>query len=146
MPWLEPDINDAIEELAGQGVKGIVIVPLGFVSDHMEVVWDLDTEALETCAKLGLAATRVPTPGTHRKFVAGLVDLICERTVGEQHRRPAAPDQARPLVRRLPARLLRELPRRKAHHRRCRHHRRDRARSLPGRGPPARQAHGAGDP
>ena len=79
-PWLEPDINDAIEELAGQGVKGIVIVPLGFVSDHMEVVWDLDTEALETCDRLGLVATRVPTPGTHRKFVAGIVDLICERT------------------------------------------------------------------
>jgi ferrochelatase len=80
VPWLEPDINDAIEELAGQGIKGIVIVPLGFVSDHMEVVWDLDTEALETCRNLGLAATRVPTPGTHRKFVNGLVDLISERT------------------------------------------------------------------
>jgi ferrochelatase len=81
VPWLEPDINDAIEELAGQGIKGIVIVPLGFVSDHMEVAWDLDTEALETCKNLGIAATRVPTPGTHRKFVSGLVDLICERTV-----------------------------------------------------------------
>ena len=81
VPWLEPDINDAIEELSAQGVKGVVIVPLGFVSDHMEVVWDLDTEALETCANLGLAATRVPTPGTHRRFVNGLVDLICERTV-----------------------------------------------------------------
>jgi ferrochelatase len=46
----------------------------------MEVVWDLDTEALETCRNLGLAATRVPTPGTHRKFVDGLVDLISERT------------------------------------------------------------------
>lgn len=81
VPWLEPDINDAIEELAGQGIKGVVIVPLGFVSDHMEVAWDLDTEALETCKNLGLAATRVPTPGTHRKFVSGLLDLICERTV-----------------------------------------------------------------
>ncbi|GAA4029344.1 ferrochelatase [Arthrobacter methylotrophus] len=81
VPWLEPDINDAIEELAGQGIKGVVIVPLGFVSDHMEVVWDLDTEALETCKNLGLAATRVPTPGTHRTFVSGLADLICERTV-----------------------------------------------------------------
>ncbi|GAA1782948.1 ferrochelatase [Pseudarthrobacter sulfonivorans] len=80
VPWLEPDINDAIGELAGQGIKGIVIVPLGFVSDHMEVVWDLDTEAMETCRNLGLAATRVPTPGTHRKFVNGLVDLISERT------------------------------------------------------------------
>ena len=81
VPWLEPDINDAIEELAGRGIKGVVIVPLGFVSDHMEVVWDLDTEAMETCRTLGLAATRVPTPGTHPKFVACMVDLICERTV-----------------------------------------------------------------
>lgn len=80
VPWLEPDINDAITELAGQRIKGVVIVPLGFVSDHMEVAWDLDTEALETCRNLGIAATRVPTPGTHRKFVSGLVDLICERT------------------------------------------------------------------
>jgi ferrochelatase len=81
VPWLEPDINDAIEDLAKQGVAGIVIVPLGFVSDHMEVVWDLDTEALQTCKDLGIAATRVPTPGTHRRFVEGLVELICERTV-----------------------------------------------------------------
>ena len=66
--------------MPAQGVKGVVIVPLGFVSDHMEVVWDLDTEALETCGKLGVVATRVPTPGTHRKFVSGIVDLICERT------------------------------------------------------------------
>ena len=80
IPWLEPDINDALQELPGKGAKGVVIVPLGFVSDHMEVVWDLDTEALQTCAELGLAATRVPTPGVHRKFVEGLVDLVCERT------------------------------------------------------------------
>lgn len=81
VPWLEPDINDALTELAGKGVKGVVMVPLGFVSDHMEVVWDLDTEAKDTCAELGLVAERVPTPGTHRRFVAGLVDLVCERTV-----------------------------------------------------------------
>ncbi|WP_269937302.1 ferrochelatase [Arthrobacter sp. HY1533] len=90
VPWLEPDINDAIAELAEAGTKGIVVVPLGFVSDHMEVVWDLDTEAAQTCAELGLAFDRAPTPGTHPKFVAGLVDLICERTV-EHHiaKRPA---------------------------------------------------------
>ncbi len=80
VPWLEPDINDALEELSGQGVKGVVIVPLGFVTDHMEVLWDLDTEARETCERLGLAFDRVPTPGTHRKFITGLADLICERT------------------------------------------------------------------
>ncbi|EMY33107.1 ferrochelatase [Arthrobacter crystallopoietes BAB-32] len=81
VPWLEPDINDALEELPGKGIRGVVIVPLGFVSDHMEVVWDLDTEALQTCAALGLAAKRVPTPGVHAKFVEGLVDMVCERTV-----------------------------------------------------------------
>ncbi|MBG6189623.1 ferrochelatase [Arthrobacter sp. CAN_A212] len=91
VPWLEPDINDAIKDLAAAGTKGVVIVPLGFVSDHMEVKWDLDTEALETCADLGVLAERVPTPGTHEKFVAGLVDLICERTVDNNiTERPAA--------------------------------------------------------
>ncbi len=80
VPWLEPDINDALEELSGHGVKGVVIVPLGFVTDHMEVLWDLDTEARETCERLGLTFDRVPTPGTHRKFITGLADLICERT------------------------------------------------------------------
>jgi ferrochelatase len=90
VPWLEPDINDAIKELAESGVKGVVIVPLGFVSDHMEVVWDLDTEALETCSNLGLTATRAPTPGTHQKFVKGLADLICERTASNNIKdRPA---------------------------------------------------------
>ncbi|MBF0809157.1 ferrochelatase, partial [Rothia nasimurium] len=70
MPWLEPDVNDALEALDGK-VGGIVLVPLGFVSDHMEVKWDLDTEALDTCKRLGFAATRTPTPGTHPAYVEG---------------------------------------------------------------------------
>ena len=79
-PWLEPDINDAIADLAVDGhTKAIVIVPFGFVSDHMEVMWDLDNEALTTAAENGLRALRVPTPGTHPAFVSGLVDLIEER-------------------------------------------------------------------
>ncbi|MFQ4149144.1 ferrochelatase [Arthrobacter sp. LAPM80] len=81
VPWLEPDINDALAEQAAAGVAGVVVVPLGFISDHMEVLWDLDTEAKETCAELGLAFDRSPTPSTHQKFVEGLVDLICERTI-----------------------------------------------------------------
>ncbi|MBC9928280.1 MULTISPECIES: ferrochelatase [unclassified Leucobacter] len=81
-PWLEPDINDAIEELPAQGVKAVVIVPVGFVSDHMEVLWDLDTEALDTCARLGLAAIRVPTPGVDPTYVRGLIDLMFERRDG----------------------------------------------------------------
>lgn len=78
MPWLEPDVNDALEALEGT-VDGVVLVPLGFVSDHMEVKWDLDTEALDTCERLGFVATRTPTPGTHPAYVEGLRQLIAER-------------------------------------------------------------------
>ncbi|MFB2598852.1 ferrochelatase [Herbiconiux sp. P17] len=81
-PWLEPDINDAIAELPARGVKAVVIVPLGFVSDHMEVLWDLDNEALASCAEHGLIGLRVPTPGVDPAYVTGLVDLVLERVEG----------------------------------------------------------------
>lgn len=80
IPWLEPDINDAMEQLVEEhDVAGFVVVPLGFVSDHMEVLWDLDTEAKETAERLGVGFRRTPTPGTHPQFVSGLVDMIEER-------------------------------------------------------------------
>jgi ferrochelatase len=81
-PWLEPDVNDVIAALPGEGVEAVVIVPLGFVSDHMEVLWDLDTEAVETATEHGLIAIRTPTPGTHPAYVRGLVDLVLERVQG----------------------------------------------------------------
>ncbi|MDQ1551407.1 MAG: protoporphyrin/coproporphyrin ferrochelatase, partial [Actinomycetota bacterium] len=81
-PWLAPDINDAMRELAASGTTAFVIVPLGFVSDHMEVKWDLDTEAMETANELGVFATRAPTPGVHPAYVSGLVDLVLERVNG----------------------------------------------------------------
>jgi protoporphyrin/coproporphyrin ferrochelatase len=81
-PWLDPDINDAMRDLAAAGTKAFVIVPLGFVSDHMEVKWDLDTEAVATAEELGVFATRVPTPGIHPAYVSGLVDLVLERVNG----------------------------------------------------------------
>jgi protoporphyrin/coproporphyrin ferrochelatase len=81
-PWLEPDVNDVIAALPGEGVEAVVIVPLGFVSDHMEVLWDLDTEATETAEEHGLVAIRTPTPGTHPAYVRGLVDLVLERVHG----------------------------------------------------------------
>lgn len=93
MPWLEPDINDAIAELPAAGRKAIVIVPLGFVSDHMEVMWDLDNEAIETAGEHGLAAVRVPTPGTSAAYVKGLIDLVLERRDGTPvEERPAMTD------------------------------------------------------
>ncbi|MCC2028503.1 ferrochelatase [Microbacterium sp. YMB-B2] len=79
-PWLEPDINDAIEALDAR--TAVIVVPLGFVSDHMEVMWDLDTEARETADEHDLWFVRTPTPGTHPAFVSALVDLVRERIAG----------------------------------------------------------------
>lgn len=81
-PWLEPDINDALRDAHAAGMRAAVIVPIGFVSDHVEVVWDLDHEARETCDGLGVQMVRVATPGTHRAFVALAADLVAERVAG----------------------------------------------------------------
>ena len=78
-PWLEPDISDHLEALADQGIAGVVVVPFGFVADHMEVVYDLDTAAAQTAARLGLAFRRVPTVRTSPTYVSGLVDLLIAR-------------------------------------------------------------------
>ena len=85
-PWLEPDINDHIEELAKNGVTKIVIAPIGFISDHMEVAFDLDIEALETSAAVGIEAVRAGTASVRPSFIAGLVDLALERAARERIR------------------------------------------------------------
>ena len=79
-PWLEPDVNDAIQALSGR--RGVILVPLGFVSDHMEVLWDLDTEAIETAREAGLWVRRTATPGVQPAFVDALADLVAERVEG----------------------------------------------------------------
>ncbi|MDR0344105.1 MAG: ferrochelatase [Nocardiopsaceae bacterium] len=84
VPWLEPDINDHLEALHAAGAPAVVIVPAGFVSDHMEVAYDLDTEALGTAARLGLPATRAATAGTDPRFVAVARDLLLERAAAER--------------------------------------------------------------
>ncbi|MCC6509388.1 MAG: ferrochelatase [Pirellulaceae bacterium] len=86
-PWLEPDVCDRIAELKQQGLKALAIVPLGFISDHMEVLYDLDTEAADLCQKLGIECVRVPTVGVHPAFVRMIVDLIEERLY-ERSERP----------------------------------------------------------
>jgi protoporphyrin/coproporphyrin ferrochelatase len=78
-PWLEPDINDTLRALAADGVRTVVVAPIGFISDHMEVRFDLDTEAAQSAAAAGLEMVRVPTVGTDPEFVSGLVDLALER-------------------------------------------------------------------
>lgn len=79
MPWLEPDILDYMEEISEQGVQNLVIVPIGFISDHMEVMFDLDTEAVEKAEELGIKMVRAGTVGTAQPFVRMIRDLIVER-------------------------------------------------------------------
>lgn len=78
-PWLEPDILDRLDALAADGVDGVVLAPIGFVSDHMEVAYDLDTEAVDKAAELGIRLWRAPTLGTDAEFVAALADLALAR-------------------------------------------------------------------
>lgn len=76
VPWLEPDVNDVLRDLAAEGATDVVLVPIGFISDHIEVVWDLDTEAMATAAEVGVRLVRTPTVGTHPAFVAELAARI----------------------------------------------------------------------
>ena len=87
VPWLEPDVNDHLERVAGEGVESVVLVPIGFVSDHMEVVYDLDIEALATAGRLGLDAVRVATSGSDPRFVAMVRELLVEQAAVERGER-----------------------------------------------------------
>ena len=86
VPWLEPDILDHLREVAGRGVTDVVISPIGFVSDHLEVLFDLDVEARDTAAELGLSLVRAPSAGTHPSFVAMIRELIEERLTASSSR------------------------------------------------------------
>jgi ferrochelatase len=80
-PWLEPDICDYLRELKEAGTEDVVIAPIGFISDHMEVIYDLDTEARALCGKIGMNMVRASTVGAHPTFVKMIRELILERTV-----------------------------------------------------------------
>lgn len=80
VPWLEPDINDHLQTLNDEGIKDVTVVPIGFVSDHMEVMFDLDTQAMATAKDLGMHLTRVPTVGIAPRFITMIRELIEERT------------------------------------------------------------------
>jgi ferrochelatase len=78
-PWLEPDVRDHLGELAKSGTAAVVVVPVGFVSDHMEVRYDLDIEAAEAAGSLGLAFARAATPGSSPEFASMITQLVRER-------------------------------------------------------------------
>jgi ferrochelatase len=82
VPWLEPDVNDHLRALAQAGETAVVLFPIGFVSDHLEVIWDLDNEAKQTAEEVGLAFARAATAGTHPAFVESLRELLRERRAG----------------------------------------------------------------
>jgi ferrochelatase len=92
VPWLEPDVCDHLAVLAERGTRNVVLSPIGFVSDHLEVLYDLDVEARTKAGELGLNMARAGTAGTHPDFVAGLRDLVVERMT---------PGAARPALGRL---------------------------------------------
>jgi ferrochelatase len=87
-PWLEPDIGQWLERAHGAAVRDVVVAPIGFISDHLEVVFDLDVEARRRCKALGLNMERAATVGAHPRFVRMIRELLVERmTPGA--RRPA---------------------------------------------------------
>uniref|UniRef100_A0AAU2JYD1 Coproporphyrin III ferrochelatase n=1 Tax=Streptomyces sp. NBC_00049 TaxID=2903617 RepID=A0AAU2JYD1_9ACTN len=84
IPWLEPDVCDHLEALHGDGAPAVVMVPIGFVSDHMEVLYDLDTEATAKAAELGLPAARSATVGADPRFAGAVRELVLERAARER--------------------------------------------------------------
>ena len=86
-PWLEPDICDYLRELKEKGVEDVIIAPVGFISDHMEVLYDLDTEARALSKRIGLNMVRASTVGAHPTFIKMIRELILERTVPDYPKR-----------------------------------------------------------
>ncbi len=87
VPWLEPDVLDHMEQRAAAGVGNLVILPIGFISDHMEVLFDLDVEAAEKAEELGIHLVRAATVGTAAPFVEMIRELILERMSAQPERR-----------------------------------------------------------
>jgi ferrochelatase len=85
--WLAPDVTEHLDALHDQGVPGVVVAPIGFISDHLEVLWDLDHEARQRAAMLGMGFVRAATPGTDPRFAEMVVELVAEQVRGAPTRR-----------------------------------------------------------
>ena len=90
VPWLEPDIVDHLDALSGKGIDAVVVCPVGFVSDHLEVVWDLDNEARVRAGELGMAFARSATPGADPRFARMIAELVSEHIAEAAPRRLGA--------------------------------------------------------
>jgi protoporphyrin/coproporphyrin ferrochelatase len=92
VPWLEPDVADHLSTLAATGTNAVIVCPIGFVADHIEVVWDLDRELASQAEAAGMVLTRAATPNAHPRFARMAVDLIDELRYGRPPSRVPAPD------------------------------------------------------
>jgi len=99
IPWLEPDICDHLETVAARGVRAVIVCPIGFISDHLEVVWDLDNEGLDKAQELGLGYARAKTVGTDPRFIAMITELIAEQCSGDVEFRLGMTDNGAPCAR-----------------------------------------------
>jgi ferrochelatase len=92
VPWLEPDVGDHLDALVRRGVKAVIVCPVGFVADHIEVVWDLDNELKEQADEVGVALARASTPNAQKRFAELVVDLIDELRLGREPSRVVGPE------------------------------------------------------
>ncbi|ORB30434.1 ferrochelatase [Mycolicibacterium parafortuitum] len=92
VPWLEPDVGDHLTTLAANGTRAVIVCPIGFVADHIEVVWDLDSELAEQAAEAGIAFARASTPNASPRFAQLVVDLIDELRLDRPAQRVAGPN------------------------------------------------------
>ncbi|PRC42897.1 ferrochelatase, partial [Mycobacterium sp. ITM-2017-0098] len=91
VPWLEPDVGDHLEVLANGGTRAVIVCPVGFVADHIEVVWDLDNELADQAAQAGIAFARASTPNAQPRFARLALELIDELRLGYPQRRVPGP-------------------------------------------------------
>ncbi|MCE9514619.1 MAG: ferrochelatase, partial [Mycobacterium sp.] len=92
VPWLEPDVGDHLVALAESGVRAVIACPVGFVSDHIEVIWDLDSELAEQAEALGVALARATTPNAQPRFARLALDLLDEVREGREPSRVVGPE------------------------------------------------------
>ncbi|MGB8407362.1 MAG: ferrochelatase [Mycobacterium sp.] len=92
VPWLEPDIGDHLAALASGGTKAVIVCPIGFVADHIEVVWDLDNELATQAREAGITLVRTATPGADPRFARLAASLVDEARTGSAPARISGPD------------------------------------------------------